>query len=91
MYCGCAAPEEGLDAYYEEATMMNYSLQDLFNFMESGNVVKATCVDGQILQGRCWAYSSVQNMEEDGINEPSLEIGNTMLYLSEIEHIEYVD
>ena len=70
---------------------MKYTLRDLFDFMESGRPVKVTCVDGKAFQGRCWAYSSVQNMEEDGINEDSLEVESTMLYLSDIELIEYLD
>jgi small nuclear ribonucleoprotein (snRNP)-like protein len=70
---------------------MKYTLKDLFDFMESGRPVKVTCKDGKIFQGRCWAYSSVQNMEEDDIDEPSLEVQDTILYLSEIQTIEYLE
>ena len=70
---------------------MSYSLKDLFDFMESGRPVKVTCTDGKVFQGRCWAYSSVTNLEEDGIDEPGLEVGNTMLYLSEISIVDYLD
>lgn len=70
---------------------MKYSLKDLFDFMESEKVVKVTCLDGKIFQGRCWAYSSVQNLEEDGVDEPSLEVQDTVLYLSDIQTIEYAD
>lgn len=70
---------------------MKYSLKDLFDFMESEKVVKVTCLDGEVFQGRCWAYSSVQNLEEDGVDEPSLEVQDTVLYLSDIQTIEYVD
>ena len=70
---------------------MKYSQKDLFDFMESGKQVKVTCTDGKTFAGRCWAYSTVQNMEEDGIDEPSLEIGSTMIYLSEIDKIEYTE
>ena len=70
---------------------MKYTLRDLFDFMESGRPVKVTCTDGKVFQGRCWAYSRVQNMEEDGIDEDSLEVESTMLYLSDISVIEYMD
>lgn len=70
---------------------MKYSLKDLFDFMESGKQVRVTCTDGKTFTGRCWAYSSVQNLEEDGIDEPSIEVRDTTIYLSEIEKIEYVD
>lgn len=70
---------------------MKYTLRDLFDFMDSGRPVKVICTDGKIFQGRCWAYSSVQNMEEDGVNEDSLEVESTMLYLSDISSIEYLD
>lgn len=70
---------------------MKYSLKDLFDFMESEKQVKVTCNDGKTFSGRCWVYSGVQNLEEDGVNEPSLEVQDTMLYLSDIRTIEYVD
>ena len=70
---------------------MKYTLKDLFDFMESGRYVRVTCTDGKIFRGRCWAYSSIQNMEEDGIDEPSLEVQDTILYLSEIQTIEYLE
>ncbi len=70
---------------------MKYTQKDLFDFMESEKQVKVTCTDGKTFMGRCWAYSAVQNEEEDGIDEPSLEVQDTMLYLSEIEKIEYLD
>lgn len=70
---------------------MKYSMKDLFDFMESGKQVKVTCHDGSVFQGRCWAYSDVCNLEEDGIDEPSLEVQDTVVYLSGILTIEYVD
>lgn len=70
---------------------MKYQLKDLFDFMESGRQVKVTDTDGKTYIGRCWAYSDVQNKEEDGIEEPSIEIQDTILYQSEIQEIEYVD
>lgn len=70
---------------------MKYSTKELFDFMESGRQVKVTCIDGKIFSGRCWAYSDVVNMEEDGIDEPSLEVESTLIYQSEIQSIEYID
>lgn len=70
---------------------MKYSLKELFDFMESGRPVKVTCADGKTFSGKCWAYSDVGNMEEDGIEEPSIEIGSTMIYQSEIRSIEFID
>ena len=68
-----------------------YSMKELFDFMESGRQVKVTCTDGKTFSGKCWAYSDVANLEEDGVDEPSLEVGNTTIYQSEIDHIEYID
>ncbi len=70
---------------------MKYTMRDLFDFMESGKQVRVTSVDGKTFSGRCWAYSDVCNLEEEGIDEPSLEVLDTMLYLSEIQSIEYLD
>ena len=70
---------------------MKYSMKELFDFMESERRVKVTCTNGKSFSGRCWAYSDVCNMEEYGINEPSIEIGSTMIYQSEIQSIEYID
>ena len=70
---------------------MKYTMKDLFDFMESEKHVKVTCTDGKIFSGRCWAYSDVCNMEENGVDEPSLEVGSTMIYQSEIQSIEYID
>lgn len=69
---------------------MKYSEKDLFDFMDSKRPVKVTATNGKVFTGMCWAYSAVFNDEEDGVMEPSLEIGNTALYLSEIEKIEYM-
>ena len=69
---------------------MNYTQKELFEFMNSERPVKVTCTDGEIFSGRCWAYSAGENLEEDGIDEPSLEIENTMLYLHEIKKVEYM-
>lgn len=69
---------------------MKYSMKELFDFMESGRQVKVTCTDGKIFSGRCWAYSDTANMEEDGVDEASLEVGSTTIYQSEIQSIEYI-
>ncbi len=70
---------------------MKYSMNELFDFMELGRPVKVTCIDSKTFSGRCWTYSDVVNMEEDGIDEPSLEVESTMIYQSEIQSIEYID
>jgi hypothetical protein len=64
-------------------------MEDLFVFMESGKAIKVTDTDGKVYIGKCWAYSDVQNKEESGIDEPSIEVQDTILYLSEIQKIEY--
>ena len=70
---------------------MKYTMQDLFGFMESGKQVKVTCTDGKFFSGKCWAYSDVCNKEEAGIDEPSLEVANITIYLSEIQSIDYLE
>ena len=70
---------------------MKYTQEDLYKFMDSRRPVKVTCTDGEAFSGMCWAYSSGHNLEEEGIDEPSIEVCDTLLYLHEIEKIEYVD
>lgn len=70
---------------------MKYCMKDLFDFMESGRVVKVTDTGGKSYTGKCWSYSDVQNNEETGIDEPSIEVQDTILYLSEIQKIEYAE
>ena len=70
---------------------MKYSMKELFDFMESGKQVKVIGTDGKFFSGRGGAHSDGGNMEEDGIDEPSLEVESTMIYQSEIESIEYID
>ena len=70
---------------------MKYTMKDLFAFMDAKRLVKVTCTDGKTFTGMCWAYSDVFNMEEEGIDEPSLEVNDTVIYLGEIEKIEYAD
>lgn len=69
---------------------MKYLEKDLFEFMNSKRSVKVTATNGKEFTGMCWAYSAIFNEEENGVPEPSLEVGNTSLHLSEIEKIEYV-
>lgn len=68
-----------------------YTLKDLFAFMDAKRPVKVTSISGKVYSGMCWAYSDVFNMEEEGIDEPSLEVQDTILYLHEIQKIEYAD
>ena len=59
--------------------------------MDEKRPVRVTSKTGKIYTGLCWAYSDVFNMEEDGIDEPSLEVQDTILYLHEIQKIEFAD
>lgn len=68
-----------------------YTMKDLFAFMDSRLPVKVTSISGKVYSGMCWAYSDVFNMEEDGVDEPSIEVQDTILYLHEIQKIEYAD
>ena len=71
---------------------MIYTEKDLFEYMDSGRVVRVTATDGQEYVGRCWAYSAAVSEEEFNIAEPTLDVGcSVMLALSEIQKIEYVD
>lgn len=70
---------------------MKYTQEELYEFMDSRRPIKVTCTDGEIFSGMCWAYSSGHNLEEEGVDEPSIEVRDTLLYLHEIEKIEYAD
>ena len=70
---------------------MSYQEKDLFDYMDSGRIVRVIDVDGRKYDGRCWAYSAAVSKEEFGITEPCLDIGcSTVLALSEIKNIEFV-
>ena len=71
--------------------MTLYTMKELFSFMDSERPVRVTCTGGKVFEGQCWAYGDVQNEEEYGIGEPSIEVQDTMLFASEIEKIEYLD
>lgn len=68
---------------------MKYTQKDLFAFMESGKKVTVVSTDGETYTGKLFAYSSGTNSEEFGVDEPSLEVCDTMLYLSDVDKIEY--
>lgn len=70
---------------------MKYSEDQLFAFMDARRPVKVTSISGKVYTGMCWAYSSGFNAEEEGIDEPSLEVQDTLLFLHEIQKIEYAD
>ena len=76
---------------------MKYTAEQLFAYMDSGRPVKVKTRRGNVHIGYCWAYGSVQNEEEYGVAEDSLEIGpigkgtHVSLYASEIEQIEFAD
>lgn len=71
--------------------MKKYTMRDLFGFMDAKRPVRVICTDGRVFEGPCWAYGDVQNEEEYGVDEPSLEVQDTMLFSSEIQEIEFVD
>lgn len=70
---------------------MKYSEDQLFAFMDARRPVKVTSVSGNVYTGMCWAYSSGFNAEEEDIDEASLEVQDTLLFLHEIQEIEYAD
>ena len=71
---------------------MKYTMDELFSFMDSARNVKVTSTSGKTYCGRCWAYGDVQNAEDNGVDEPSLDVGpGITLYASEIEKIEFAD
>ena len=71
--------------------MKSYTMEDLFQFMGSKRPARVRCKDGRVFEGRCWAYGDVQNEEDYGVPEPSLEVQDTMVYLGEIEDVEFAD
>ena len=68
---------------------MSYTEQQLFSFMAEERPVKVTSISGKVYVGLCFAYSSVTNEIDFGINQPSLEVQDTILYSDEIKSIEY--
>lgn len=71
--------------------MSAYTEKQLYEFMDARRPVKVTCTDGTAFSGMCWAYSRIHNQEEEGRDEASIEIGDTAIYLSEIQSIEFCD
>lgn len=70
---------------------MKYTQKDLFDFMESGKEVTVISTDGVSYTGKLFAYSSGTNLEEFGIDEPSIEVRDTLLYLSDVDKIDYAE
>ena len=71
---------------------MKVTEKELFDFMESGREVRVTCTDGEILEGKCWAYGAAVSSEEFDEDEPCLDVGcSTIVPLSQIKKIEYID
>ena len=70
---------------------MKYTEKDLYDFMETERVVRVTSVSGKVYTGQCWAYCAVVCEEEYGRRETRLEVGLTVLWLSEIAKIEFAD
>lgn len=71
---------------------MKVTEKELFDFMDSDREVRVTCADGEILEGKCWAYGAAVSGAEFGEDEPCLDVGcGTIIPLSQIKAIEYVD
>lgn len=71
--------------------MKVHTMEDLFRLMEIGKPVRVRCKDGRVFEGLCWAYGDIQNEEDYGVAEPSLEVQDTMIFLGEIADIEFAD
>ena len=69
---------------------MKYTEKDLYDFMDSGRQILLTTTDGLQFEGQCWAYCETVSHEEFGFDEPCIEIGSTVILLSEIQTIEYI-
>ena len=65
--------------------------KDLFDFMDSGRKVKVTCKDGMEFSGYCLAYSDVFLEESDGVRDYGLDIDGTLIFLHEMQSVEYID
>ena len=70
---------------------MIYTETQLFDFMAAERPVKVTSTDGTVYTGVCFAYSSVANEVDFGVDAPSLEVQDTVLYLHEIKTIEFMN
>lgn len=68
---------------------MIYTEKQLYGFMSDDRPVKVTTKDGQVFFGKCYAYSAISNEVDFGINQPSIEVQDTILYSDEIRTIEY--
>lgn len=71
--------------------MMAYTEEQLYGFMDARKIVRVTSITGKVYTGMCLAYSSACNQDDFGVDEPSLEVQDTVLYLHEIQRIEFVD
>ena len=66
---------------------MNYTVENLFEFMDSERVIKVTEKSGKKSKGKCWAYTGIGDGEV-----PYLDIGpGIIVKLTDIEKIEYAD
>lgn len=59
--------------------------------MESERPVRVTDIEGRVFSGRCWAYLDSFDPENDDADEPCLDVQDTILFLHEIEKIEFVE
>lgn len=69
---------------------MKYTEKDLYDFMESGRQILLTTTDGQQFKGQCWACCETVSREDYGFDEACIEVGSTVITLSEIQAIEYI-
>lgn len=69
---------------------MIYTEKQLYDFMSDDRPVKVTTKNGKVFVGKCYAYSAIANEMDFGVNQPSIEVQDTILYLSEIEMIESI-
>lgn len=68
---------------------MIYTEKQLFDFMDAKRPVKVTTVDGDVFTGICWAYSSVTNASEFGVDAPSIEVQDTIIFAHDIKEIVF--
>lgn len=68
-----------------------YTVEDLFRFMEENRAVKVTSVNGNDYSGKCLAYPDSFSCDAGDIDEPCIEVQDTVLLLHEIEKIESLD
>ena len=59
--------------------------KEMFSFHEKEVAVE--CTDGTILSGLCWCYSEIHAQLVENLPEAYIEVGSTVIFLSEIKSI----